>query len=90
MVTFMATPTPAEIDDVIARAHHVSNDGGDGRPGDLPVENQDKEGVQHHVEQIAQQLAHHGPARLPLRPDHIGIAVCNKHTKGPETLTMVR
>ena len=70
---------PQEVENVVARAHHVADDGGNGRAGDLPTEGQDHNGVQHHIQKIAQELSHHGRAGASLCPDDIGIAVGNKH-----------
>ena len=67
-----------EIENIISSARHVADDRGNGGSGNPPVECQDHNRVQDHIEQISQNLTCHRLIGLPFCPEDIGIADGNQ------------
>ena len=67
-----------EVDNVISRAHHISDDGGNGCTGNVPAEHKNHNGVKNDIQEISQKLPHHRLAGLPLGADDVGVAVGNQ------------
>lgn len=73
-----------EIENIVPGAHYIADDGGDGSPGDAPIEGKDHDGIQHHVGQVANDLPHHRLGGFALSANDVVIAVGDQYKRPAE------